>query len=137
MSSRFLAILFTIPLVGLAVLAVTARPVTPPAPATTPARPSVGIWRVVCPPSGWGWGPFTSPDACRSRLESAQQTCARPLLEPHSPNPDFVALAPLCRDALNASLCSCDFQLVVARVPTAGEFLASPPTPTAVLFGRP
>jgi hypothetical protein len=127
--------LFTAPLVGLAVLAVLARPVAAPpvAPVAAAAGPSVGIWRVVCPPDGWGWGPYSSPDACRHRLETTQRTCTRPLLDPTTPNPEFQQIAAICREAYNATHCSCEFQLAVARVQTTGEFLSSP-TPTEVLF---
>lgn len=86
---------------------------------TTPSTtPHVGVWYVACPPDGWGWGPYSSPDACRSRLELTRRICTHPLRGPNHPDPDFVQLAALCRDAYNGIQCRC--------VLTDASSLASP-----------
>jgi hypothetical protein len=122
MSSRFLAVLFTAPLVGLAVLAFTSRPV-PTGPAV-PAVPTVGVWRVVCPPNRDGWqGPYSNPDDCRTAIHLAQRVCRRPLVAPNHPDPTFVRYAETCRDAYDATACHCDYLVVAARYPTPTEVL--------------
>src|SRR5215813_3247101 len=103
--------LFTAPLVALGVLAVTNRPV-PPAPAPTP----VVVWFAICPTGGF-WGPFPDIDGCRTKLELVKATCLAPLAAPHTPNPAFVAIAAVCRDAFAGTRCACEYDVALPGRP--------------------
>jgi len=99
------------PLVGLAALWLLHRPVPPPAP---PAP--VVVWFARCPNGGY-WGPYPDVDACRTKLEVVKDTCLTPLSAPHTPNPAFVAIAEICRDALNGTHCACEVAVAVPGRP--------------------
>src|SRR5262245_45311743 len=116
MSSRFTTAalwgLLLGPMGGFALLALAGRPTSTLPPVTAP----VSVWFVVCPTGGF-WGPYSTVDACRTKLEVVKDTCLSPLSAAHTPNPAFVAIAEICRDALNGTQCACEYDVAVPGRP--------------------
>ena len=84
--------------------------------ATAAGAQTTYVWQLRCgddfsPP----YASYSLPEQCTATRGQIAETCERPLLGPNQPNPAFVRIADMCKDALNGRLCRCEYRAVQAR----------------------
>jgi hypothetical protein len=90
------------------------------------AQPVVYVWRLECV-NGLAFGPYSTPETCAETRRSVNLACERPTLVDYDlgkngrlvkkvmPNPDFVRVADVCKDAHNGRDCACEYVVMIAK----------------------
>ena len=84
--------------------------------ATTAAAQTTYVWQLTCANDATQpYASFSLPEQCGAMRARIAETCERPLLAPKTPNPEFVRIAAVCKDAHNGWDCVCEYRAVQAR----------------------
>jgi hypothetical protein len=83
--------------------------------ATTAAAQTTYVWQLTCANDATQpYASFSLPEQCGAMRATIAETCERPLLAPKTPNPAFVRIAAVCKDAHNGWDCVCEYRAVEA-----------------------